>query len=343
MGCARLYYGIRSVITAEADRIFTAIIAVVRFSIRVRGPVGRERVMEFNEITLNSRSLFDSFIRPLNPEISEMTFTNFFAWRYYYKFRYKVIAGLLCIIAAPGKIEPFAMMPLGDINEENFALAYEELKDYFTERVWKLCFRKLTRNDLEYIRKYITSDDKIIYDRDNSDYLYYTEELINLRGKKYDGKRNHINKFKKQHEFEYVPLECHLLDECSRIMEEWCREKNCSCQEGDYCERSANLELLRNFRTLGCKGALIKVDGDFEAFTVGETLNDNTAVIHIEKAKNSIDGLFTLINQQFLEHEWSDMTYVNREQDLGLEGMRRAKLSYHPVSIVEKFTVYPDL
>jgi hypothetical protein len=298
--------------------------------------------MEFSDITLNSKTLFDSYIRRKNPQISEMTFTNFFAWRYYYKFRYKVIAGLLCIIAAPVMIEPFAMMPIGDINEDNFAAAYEELKAYFAERGWKFCFRKLTHDDLKHFGKFISSEERVVYDRDNSDYLYNTEDLINLRGKRYDGKRNHINKFKKQHEFEYVPLECSLLDECSRIMEEWCKEKNCNCQEGDYCERNANLELLRNFRTLGCKGALIKVDGAFEAFTVGEMLNDNTAVIHIEKAKSTIDGLFTLINQQFVQHEWSGTAYVNREQDLGLEGMRKAKLSYHPVSIVDKFTVYPD-
>ncbi len=299
--------------------------------------------MEFSDITLNSKALFDSYIRMQNPQISELTFTNFFAWRYYYKFRYKVIAGLLCVIAAPAKAEPFAMMPIGSVSEESFDTAYRELKSYFAQRGWKLCFKKLTRDDLKYLGRYVSSEDRIVFDRDNSDYLYNTEDLINLRGKKYDGKRNHINKFKRLHEFEYIPLECSLLDECSRIMEEWCRQKDCSCQEGDYCERSANLELLRNFRTLGCKGALIKVDGAFEAFTVGEMLNDNTAVIHIEKAKNAIDGLFTLINQQFVQHEWSGTKYINREQDLGLEGMRKAKLSYHPVCLVEKFTVYPDM
>lgn len=299
--------------------------------------------MDFSDITLNSKELFDRYIKQQDPQVSEMTFTNFFAWRYYYKFRYKVIAGLLCIIAAPAKIEPFAMMPVGDINDDNFAEAYRELKSYFTEKGWRFCFRKLTRDDLKYLGRYVSSEERIVYDRDNSDYLYNTEDLINLRGKRYDGKRNHINRFKRQYQFEYVPLECSLLDECSRIMEEWCREKDCNCQEGDYCERNANLELLRNFRTLGCKGALIKVDGTYQAFTVGELLNDDTAVIHIEKANSTIDGLFTLINQQFVQHEWSSTTYINREQDLGLEGMRKAKLSYHPVRLVEKFTVYPDM
>lgn len=299
--------------------------------------------MEFNEITLNSRSLFNTYIKQCEPQISELTFTNFFAWRYYYKFRYAVIAELLCIIAAPCHSEPFAMMPLGAVNTENFSEAYDVLKSYFAQRGWRFCFRKLTEGELAYFRDRVSDEKLIIYDRDNSDYLYNTEDLKDLRGKKYDAKRNHINKFRKQHQFEYIPLECSMLDECSRIMEEWCQDKNCSCQEGEYCERQANLELLRNFRTLGCKGAMIKTEGKFEAFTVGEMLNSNTAVIHIEKAKNSIDGLFTIINQQFVEHEWSGTLYVNREQDLGMEGMRKAKLSYHPVRIVDKFTVYPDL
>jgi len=131
-----------------------------------------------------------------------------------------------------------------------------------------------------------------------------------------------------------------LIDECSRIMTEWCRAKNCNCQDGDYCERYANMELLRNFRVLGCKGALIKVDGSFKAFTAGEMLNSDTAVIHIEKADTKIEGLYTLINQQFCEKEWKDAVYINREQDLGLEGMRKAKLSYNPVRMVDKYTVY---
>jgi len=234
------------------------------------------------------------------------------------------------------------MMPIGAVNEENFAKAYDELKSYFEARGWRFCFSRIAKEELKYFESRVSSEQLIIYDRDNSDYLYNTSDLITLKGKKYDGKRNHINKFGRLHSFEYVPLECRYLDECTRIMEEWCRDKDCKCQEGDYCERYANIELLRNFRSLGCKGALIKMDGEFAAFTVGEQLNSDTAVIHIEKAIQA-DGLYTVINQQFVMNEWSDTTYINREQDLGLEGMRKAKLSYHPCRMIDKYLVYPDL
>lgn len=298
--------------------------------------------MDFAEITLHNKNEFDRLINRHNPQISELTFTNLFAWRNFYKFRYTITAGLLCIISVPCRGEPFAMMPVGDINEDNFAEAFASISGYFLQKGWRPVFKKITGDELVYFKNRNVSEESFVYDRDNSDYLYNTADLINLRGKKYDGKRNHINKFKRQHTFEYVPLECSLLDECSRIMIEWCRDRNCSCQNGDYCERLANLELLHNFRTLGCKGALIKVDGDFEAFTAGEMLNADTAVIHIEKAKSTVDGLYTIINQQFAEKEWSSSTYINREQDLGKEGMRKAKLSYQPLKIIDKYTVYPD-
>jgi hypothetical protein len=298
--------------------------------------------MDFSEITLDSKAQFDHYIRQHQPLASELTFTNFFAWRYFYKFRYTIIADLLCVIAVPCKSEPFAMMPIGNIREDNFTLAFAALKEYFAERGWKLRFKKIAKEELGFFKGVVASEDSIVYDRDNCDYVYNTVDLVGLKGKKYDGKRNHINKFKKQHTYEYVPLDCSLLDECSRIMLEWCREKNCGCQEGDYCERQANLELLHNFGTLGCKGALIKMDGTFEAFTAGEMLNEDTAVIHIEKAKASVNGLYTIINQQFAEREWSSSTFINREQDLGKEGMRKAKLSYQPIRLIDKYTLYMD-
>jgi hypothetical protein len=297
--------------------------------------------MDFSEITLGSKAEFDYYIKLHNPLISELTFTNFFAWRHFYKFRYSVISGLLCVISVPCRGEPFAMMPLGNVNEDNFSEAYSKLKEYFGKMGWRLVFRKITAGEIEFFKKRIASETSIVYDRDNSDYLYKTDDLINLRGKKYDGKRNHINKFKKLYTYEYVPLESALLDECARIMEQWCADKNCKCVDGEYCERKANLEILENFGVLDYKGALVKVDSVYEAFTAGELLNENTAVIHVEKAKSSIKGLYTFINQQFVEKEWSGTTYINREQDLGFEGMRKAKLSYHPVRLIDKYTVYP--
>lgn len=295
--------------------------------------------MVFSEINLNDKPLFDKYLRQHSPEASELTFTNMFMWREYYRFRYTICSDLLCIIADPISLSPFAMMPIGTLDSVNFINAVKELEGYFKEREWPFVFKRITEKELEYFKMPGLHECKVEFDRDSSDYLYNSSDLINLKGKKYDGKRNHINKFKKNHTFEYVEFSNSLLGECERIMEEWCKSRDCDCKNGEYCERYANMELLNNFDIIGCKGALLKVDGRFEAFTVGEMLNEDTAVIHIEKVGTAIDGLYTVVNQQFCEHEWHNALYINREQDLGIEGLRKAKLSYNPVRLVEKYSV----
>ncbi len=295
--------------------------------------------LDFAEISINDKAIFDRYLKQYNPQVSELTFSNLFMWRNFYRLRYAQAEDVLYVISVPEKGEPFAFMPIGAGDGDGLEKALEELMNYFRCKGWELRLKRVPEEELGRftgLEKYKMEYD---LDRDNSDYLYLAEDLYRLSGKKFDGKRNHINKFKKQHEFEYVPLSPQYLEECLRIMDEWCAERDCDEHRGLYCEKLANTELLNNMEALGYKGALIKVDGRFEAFTAGEMLNGDTAVIHIEKATGKIQGLYTLINQQFCEKEWKEAKYINREQDLGLEGLRKAKLSYNPVKLVNKYTI----
>ncbi|MCX8129280.1 MAG: phosphatidylglycerol lysyltransferase domain-containing protein [Clostridia bacterium] len=295
-------------------------------------------MINFSEITIEDKALFDKYLRPHNPQVSEMTFTNFFMWRNFYKFRYAEINGLLCVIAVPEGKNPFCFVPFGKPEKAVFTEVFLKLKTYFQINGWKLRFERMDEIQSGYFREYLGfTDEYIVKDTDNSDYVYFAENLINLRGKKFDGKRNHINKFKKMYNYEYVMLSSENTGECSKIMDKWCLERSCEEHKDFYCEKKANMELLNNFTALSCKGALIKVNGEFEAFTVGEMLNEDTAVIHIEKANGSINGLYTFINQQFCEREWREAAFINREQDLGIEGLRKAKLSYHPAKMINKY------
>lgn len=295
--------------------------------------------MDFSEITICDRELFCSYLLRYGPQASELTFTNLFMWRDFYRFRYAIVNDLLCIIAEPRTGEPFAHIPVGACSPEDFADTVLRLRQYFTGKGWQLQFKKVTQDELERLRAFVQQESDILFDRDNSDYVYLTKDLIELKGKKFHGKRNHVNRFLKTYAFEYVPLDDRYVDACKQIMEDWCSTRNCECIRGDYCERYANIEVLENFEQLGCKGGLIRVNGRFEAFTVGERLNHETAVIHIEKANFDIHGLYPMINQQFCEKEWSDTTYINREQDLGQEGLRKAKLSYNPVKMIDKYSI----
>lgn len=297
-------------------------------------------MLELREINIDDKQLFDKYIKAHGPQISELNFTNIFMWRNSYKFRFGVVGELLCLISVPDNAEPFAFVPIGEYTEKGIIQAFEQIKEYFRSKGWRLGFKKVTEDEVGILKKFIGDEAAdITFDRDSSDYVYLTGDLISLTGKKYHGKKNHINSFKKQYEYEYVRLSEDLLDECIRINEEWCERRSCELHKGLYCEKLANNEVLRNFNTLSYEGALIKVNGRFEAYTVGELLNENTAVIHIEKANDDIRGLYTFINQQFCENNWKNVMYINREQDLGLEGLRKAKLSYKPVRLVNKYSI----
>lgn len=299
-------------------------------------------MIRFSQIMLSDKGLFDRYLKIQNPQISELTFTNMFMWRDYHNFRFAESNGLLCLVSQPDNGEPYAFVPIGELNEDNFRGTVQALEGYFRSNGWKLQFKKVTEESLDWFRKLGIPEDRIQPDRDNSDYVYRVQDLVSLAGKKYDGKRNHINRFNREHTYEYVPLREEYIEQCSRIMQKWCEQRDCTLHTELRLERMANLELLKNYHAFNCKGALLKVDGEFEAFTVGEPLNSDTVVIHIEKADNHIHGLYTLLNQQFLKMEWADYSYVNREQDLGLEGLRKAKLSYNPAHMIDKYIVHME-
>lgn len=180
---------------------------------------------------------------------------------------------------------------------------------------------------------------EVALDRDHSDYVYRSEDLIHLRGRKYHRKRNHIKQFKEKYIYEYHSLTPDRIPDCLRLQAEWCDLRQCEVIPGLYNESVAIQEALKHFETLGIKGGVILIDGKVEAFTLGEPLNPDTVVIHIEKANPAFEGLYPTIHQAFLEHHWSDYPYVNREQDLGEEGLRKAKESYFPNHMVHKYAI----
>ena len=165
---------------------------------------------------------------------------------------------------------------------------------------------------------------------DDEDYIYETEKLISLSGKKYHSKRNFVNRFEANYSYEYMPLTGENVLECLPALEEWFARHH-EKMLFYFDEQEAILELLHNFDALGLKGAAIKIDGKIRAMTIGEFLPPDTAHIIIEKADIDYPGLYAVINQKFLEREWAGTRLVNREEDMGVEGLRKAKQSYHPV------------
>lgn len=270
------------------------------------------------------------------PRTSEWTFTNLFIWRSHFGLQWSNAEEWLVFLCTPKEGNPYLLQPVGIQPRRDIALKVlrwlRDEKGIFEpvlERADKRLVAELEGDPAFEVQPV----------RAHFDYLYRSQDLIELKGGKYHAKRNHINKLRSQADFSFHPLTKEYLTQCFDLQERWCEWKRCEEDMNLLGEWDAVGEALANYEALEVRGGVIVIDGKVEAFTFGELLNTETAVVHIEKASPELPALYSLINQQFCQEYWSDITFINREQDLGEEGLRRAKLSYHPVELVEKYQV----
>ena len=177
-------------------------------------------------------------------------------------------------------------------------------------------------------------------ERDKFDYVYSAQDLINLSGRKFHGKKNHLNSFRNEYpNAEYLPITEEIIPKCREELDVWAAEHKRDNPDDPFIvyEEAAIHEIFDHFDGFKLKGGAILIDGKVVAFTLGEKLNSDTAVIHVEKADPNVRGIYAAINQNFVAHEWADMTFINREEDMGIDGLRKAKESYRPVKMIEKF------
>ncbi len=289
---------------------------------------------EFHDISWENKSILDCFLSRFPPEISEYTFTNLFVWRKARPIKISLLDQALCIMAQKDEGIKYFLPPLGakniyDTAEKMFFYAIENRLEPEIHRVPEDMAINLQQAGFS-----------AEYDINNSDYVYLVDELATLNGRKFDGKRNRIKKCIAEYNPEYRTITPDIVDMCLDLQTEWCNIRHCNMDSGLSSEDIAIRELFSNMEKLPVFGCAIIIDGNIEAFTLAERLNKKTAVIHFEKANPSFDGLYQLINQWFCERELKGkFIYVNREQDLGIEGLRKAKESYYPHFMVKKYIV----
>jgi len=185
------------------------------------------------------------------------------------------------------------------------------------------------------------------YFRSHSDYIYLRDDLASLAGHRYQAKRNHVNKFESEYGFEYSTLTAADKDECLDLLHRWREQRICESDVNDLFiteldnEESGIRKALANFNALGLTGGTIRVDGKMVAFCYGSAISEDTFCTHIEKADEQFDGVFPTINRLFAEHLPVRFKYLNREDDLGLPGLRNAKQTYHPVRMLDKYIAAP--
>lgn len=298
--------------------------------------------MLFKNIDINSKKELDPYFDMVDYEACEYCFTTLYMWQHVYKTGY-YIEDDFAVLVGEYEGNSFSILPLA--TKERLPEVIDFVIDYFKNINKKVYLRGITKEIIDVLNETHPGKFEYIEERDLFDYIYDAESLRTLAGRKNQKKRNHINYFLKEYDgrFEYKLLDKENFDECLKLMKDWTinKEEHDSFDEGMDDELVAIKKIFNNYDILKDRVKVfgIYIDGKLEAFSIGEFLNKNMALIHIEKANPEIRGLYPLINQQFLVKEFADVEFVNREEDLGIEGLRKAKLSYHPCRFVEKYTV----
>lgn len=280
-----------------------------------------QKTMQSREILLSDKEKF-----PRNSDISYKNFTNIYMWRNVMNHRLVTIDGVDCLTAHYGSYPTFCYLP--DLSDDDALISVlEELRG---EPDTPLLLRLLGKPEAERIAQLypgaqITAQDNL------SDYIYSAEELIQLPGNRFHQKRNHVNNFEKKYSWEYrsvTPDTVGLLRDAA--------ERLYAVDSRLPDEYAAILDILDHFEALDLKAGILYVDSIPVAYSIGEKMCADTALIHIEKGDRSYDGAYAMINKLF-SAEFSDCTYINREEDMGIQGLRKAKRSYHPVRMGEYF------
>lgn len=294
-------------------------------------------MLEFKPLTINDKDLFDKYLKPYIFETCEYSFTNLFIWRKALDIQYALYKDVLIILKSDFEGELHFMQPIG-YKRENL----EEIINFLIELKSQLGIPHLFKDVEEWFVEELTSvygEGKfaISEDRDNFDYIYESKALSSLSGKKLHKKKNHYNYFIKNYNYEVAPITSELIQPCIKSAREWCHKH--VCKGYLLYELRSIEEMLRNSSNLDFIGMVVYVEGKLSAFTIGEKMNENMAIIHIEKADPDIRGLYNFINKTFIEDHFMEVPYINREQDLGIEGLRQAKLTYVPIKLAKKFTI----
>ena len=290
--------------------------------------------IEFKRPELEDKEIISSYFRKYPSRSCERTFVNVYLWSRHYKVKYAIIENALVFRSEDEGEFSFAY-PAGAADDVKRAIEF--LMGYCEEKGQKFSMYNVTPEFFAQFDAWYPGQYEIAYSRDDADYIYESEKLATLSGKKLHAKRNHINKFKAEHDnWAYEPITDENLEECFQMALKWRNENGCEDNPEKNAEMCVTLNSLRLYKELELTGGLLRLDGEVVAFTIGEAICEDTFVVHIEKAYAEVQGAYPMINQQFVEHTCMNYKYVNREEDTGAEGLRKAKLSYRTAFLEEK-------
>ncbi|HHV64219.1 MAG TPA: DUF2156 domain-containing protein [Peptococcaceae bacterium] len=297
-------------------------------------------MINFKKIEIKDKSWMQPLITAGNLPGCHQNFTNIFAWGEVYDYHVARVGDRLVVKGYLENVGYYYLYPTGsgDIKPVIEAMLQDAADNGHDFRLFGL-----TPDNIAVLDSLFPGRFTYQAIRDSFDYVYLLDKLVTLSGNKLHAKRNHINKFKQNNSWSFELISKDNLDECWEMNIEWCKEHDCNDDDLLKKEKCAVRRCFDNYFELGLEGGLLRLDGKVIAFTMGDKLNSDTYDIHIEKAFGKIQGAYQMINREFaayIQETHPEIVYVNREEDMGYEGLRKAKLSYQPVRLEEKYAAW---
>ena len=275
--------------------------------------------MTFHQLALSDREAMQAITLPSGRRNCNYTFANLVGWKFLFGTEVCVLENAVVLRYTFDGQRAYMVCT-------SEALSLELIEALLDDSNGNLTLIGLEDSQVPQLSGFSISVEPL---RDQYDYIYRRTDLATLHGRHLDAKRNHIHRFRAEHpDFEYRPLTPEFFDECRRLTAIWQEEKD----ESDTIDAELRVmdTIFLNWDALGMIGGSILVDGRMVAFTYGSAVTTDTLDVCVEKADRHVEGAFAIINQQFAEHLPEQYTYLNREEDMGIPGLRQAKMSYHP-------------
>lgn len=295
---------------------------------------------EFRDLELGDRDLFQKYLGEYSFNTYEYSFLTLYIWRKMCDVKINIIDGTLIIKKSGKNTGSYFMQPLGCKKEDlgTITLKLNEIRK--SDASFKSLFRDV---EFPFLSQLLDEFDyKVCFcdDIDNFDYIYDVEDLITLSGNKFHSKKNQYNQFIKKYRYELRDIsDKAVARECVDFATIWYERRKDDDAEQLKFELESIREILACPEYLNIKGMAVYVGGRVAGFTIGEKVNDNMAVIHVEKGDFKYSGIYSFINKTFAEKYLRDVKLINRQEDLGIEGLRKAKMAYNPIRLEKKFIV----
>lgn len=300
-----------------------------------------------NEISIDNREILEQYLNGYEYKTSGLSFSAQYMWRDINKFSWDMMGEYMCIsgishLELEDGIElPFMFPPLtatGEYDKNALRETIYKAKEHFEKKGQPFSLRLVPFHVMEIIKEAVP-EMHFIDDRPNYDYIYLTQELIDLKGKAFHSKKNHLNYFKKTYEYEYVELTSKMADDGMRFISDFNKRKDVPAHEMEMLkmEERAMEDVFKNIEAVGYSAGAILIGDNIEAIAIGGKLGKKTITEHVEKANVEFRGLYQAINNEFCRNVAAKAKYINREEDMGIPNLRKAKLSYKPVKLIEKY------